>query len=504
MAMAGLLLLAATASGAHADEPGLVRTDAGLLRGTVTETTRTFEGIPYAAPPVGDLRWRAPEPAEPWTGVRDATAPGSPCPQPGDTGNVTGSEDCLFLNVHAPATASGPMPVMVFVHGGGLNNGHGDMYDPVRIIERSDVVVVTVNYRLGALGFLAHPDLSDPFTGNFGLADQQAALGWVADNIEAFGGDPDNVTLWGQSGGGRTTCAQLAAPGAAGLFHKAIVQSAPCGNAVLGLEEAERRGTAHAAELGCDGADTVACLREADVADLVRLGLDGYQTLHRRAAELPWSPVAGTEALPLQPLTALRLGLAADVPLMHGGTGDEMRSMVYRSYDRVGKPVTAETYPGIVADLFGRSANAVLDRYPLSDHPTPSLALATLLTDYGGQLGICSQLPALDAAARHSPVYAYEFAEPAETSPGEFPFGAHHSADLRYFFDYPYATPPSGGQQRLAETMIDHWTGFARTGDPGGDWSAYRHRNAYSMSLDRTGMTDVARGHHCGFWTSRP
>jgi para-nitrobenzyl esterase len=498
VAAAGLLLLAATASGAQARGPDLVRTDAGLLRGTVTESSRAFQGIPYAAPPVGERRWRAPEPAAPWSGVRDATAPGSPCAQP----RVESGEDCLFLNVHTPAPARKRMPVMVFVHGGGLNTQHGAMYDPTRIVERSDVVVVTLNYRLGALGFLAHPDMSDPFAGNFGLADQQAALEWVRDNVDAFGGDPGNVTLWGQSAGGRTACAQLAAPGAAGLFHKAIMQSAPCGNPVLTVDEAERRGLAHAAELGCDTAsDSLACLRGADVADLVALGLDGYRSLHRRAADLPWSPVAGTEALPLQPLTALRRGLAADVPLLHGGTSDEMRSIVYGLHDGAQRPVTAEAYPRIVEDLFGPDAPAVLERYPMSGHPTPSLALATLLTDYGGQIGICSQAPALNAAARHMPVYAYEFAEPSPPQ-GAFPLGAHHSADLRYLFDVPYWEAPTGEQLALSETMIDHWTRFARTGDPGGDWSAYRHRNAYSMAVERTGMVDVARGHHCGFWAA--
>ncbi|SDK56407.1 para-nitrobenzyl esterase [Glycomyces sambucus] len=500
VAAAGLLALTATAAPARADDPGLVQTGAGLLRGTVTDESRTFKGIPYAAPPVDDLRWRAPEPAPAWDGVRDAIASGSPCAQP--SGNpqapVAGGEDCLFLDVHVPRDATGPLPVLVFLHGGGLDTGSGATYDPAPITARGDAVVVTPNYRLGALGWLAHPALDDPAAGNFGLADQQAALAWVREEIGAFGGDPGNVTLWGQSAGGRSTCAQLAAPGAAGLFDKAIVQSAPCGNALLTVDEAERRGAAHAETLGCNGSNVEACLRDADLADLVALGTGGPVTVARRAADLPWSPVAGTEAVPLQPLTAMRRGLAADVPLLMGGTSDEMRSMVYRAYDRFGTPVTAAAYPQIVADMFGaRTAGAILAKYPAADHVSPSIALATLLTDYGGQLGTCSQLPALDAAARYSRVYAYEFAEPAPPV-GGFPMGANHSADLGYFFATPWGAPPQGAQAELSAAMIDHWTAFAADGDPG--WPRYRDHRGYELSVADPGMTDLAAGHHCGFW----
>ncbi|WP_030157412.1 carboxylesterase/lipase family protein [Glycomyces sp. NRRL B-16210] len=505
-ALAAAVALVAAGSPSYAQDPAFVEIDDGRLHGTVGDGTRAFLGVPYAAPPTGDLRWAATAPAEPWDGVREAVEPGAACAQPRENPDapVYGSEDCLFLNVHAPIATTGPAPVMVFFHGGGLNSGEGAAHDPTRIVERSGVVVVTVNYRLGALGFLAHPDLTDPYAGNFGLADQQAALRWVGDNIDAFGGDPGNVTLWGQSAGARTACAQLAAPGAKGLFHKAIVQSAPCGNATVTLAEAERRGVEHAAAVGCADGDVQECLREADLADLVALGLDGPAVV-RRVAELPWSPVAGTEALPLQPLTAMRLGLAAEVPLVHGGTSDEMRSFVFRDFDGAGAPVTAEGYAGAVADLFGgKASEAIVDRYPAEDFESPSIALATLLTDYGGMIGICSQLPALDAARRGAPVYAYEFAEPSPQVIGDFPMGARHSVDLDYLFEfdngYNEPVPPTGDQKVLADTMIDHWTAFAATGDPGGDWSPYRHGEGLSLAVGAVEMVDVAEGHHCGFW----
>lgn len=506
VAVAAALALVATGGPAYAQDPALVETSDGSLRGAVTDRTRVFQGIPYAAPPIGDLRWAATAPAEPWEGVRDAVEPGAACAQLRN-GAVHGSEDCLFLNIHAPLETNGPAPVMVFLHGGGLSSGDGAMHDPTRMVERSGAVVVTVNYRLGALGFLAHPDLTDPYAGNFGLADQQAALRWVGEHIGAFGGDPGNVTLWGQSAGGRTTCAQLAAPGADGLFHKAIVESAPCGNAVLTRAEAERRGTEHTAAVGCgDVGDAEACLREADLADLVTLGTGETAPVPRRAADQPWSPVAGTAALPLQPLTAMRLGLAADVPLVHGGTSDEMRSFVYRGFDGGGAPVTAEGYQGAVAAVFGdKASEAIVAKYPADRYVSPSIALATLLTDYGGFLGFCSQPPALDAARRGAPVYAYEFAEPSQrVVPGGFPIGAHHSVDLDYFFEVDYGfgdpAPPTGDRKVLANAMIDRWTAFAATGDPGSGWDPYRDGEALTLSIASIGMGDFADGHHCGFW----
>ncbi|WP_026924166.1 carboxylesterase/lipase family protein [Glycomyces arizonensis] len=502
---AALTTIMAVGAPSYAEDPSLVETSSGWLRGTVEEGRRTFLGVPYAAPPVGERRWRAAEPVEPWPGVRDATEPGSMCPQLDWTvGGLAGSEDCLFLNVDVPSDAPGPLPVMVYLHGGGLISGQGASYDPARIVEGGDVIVVTVNYRLGALGFLAHPGLDDPFAGNFGLADQQEALRWVEENIAAFGGDPGNVTLWGQSAGGYAVCAQLAAPGAEGLFDKAIVQSATCANDVLTVEEAEARGERLAEDLGCtDTALAVECLRAVDPAELVPWGMDGVGAITRHHSDYTWNPVAGTEVLPSQPLAALWRGAAADVPLIHGATEDEARMFVAKAYDWRGAPLTAEAYPGVVEDLFGRrDARTILATYPLADYATPSLALATLLTDYGGLTGTCSQLPALEAASRHAPVYSYEFAEPTGEVVGDFALGARHSADLPYFWDGQLEpVPPTEEREALAERLIGHWTAFAATGDPG--WERYRHGNAMSFAVDATGPIAIAEGHHCGFWIPR-
>jgi para-nitrobenzyl esterase len=513
LSLLGVLLAAGSAAtalaGSSSANDSMVSTSSGLVRGTIAPDHRGYLGIPYAAPPVGALRWRAPRPVQAWSGVRDATRAGSPCPSlTGQPPQVTGSEDCLSLNVESPRESSGRLPVMVFVHGGGFANGSGADYDPTRLVTQGKVVVVTINYRLGALGFLDHPALDDPYAGNFGLADQQAALRWVRRNIAAFGGDPGNVTLWGQSAGAFSTCAQLAAPGAKGLFDKAIVQSGPCGNALATRPAARRRGLTMAAKLGCADPKTAArCLRATSFADLTGLGQDQVFTVHRGIAGLPWLPVTGTPALPSQPLTALRRGQAADVPLIQGGTRDEMRAFVAATYDGTGNPVTAAAYPNIVRSLFGtENAQAILAAYPLSRYRTPSLALASLLTDDGGMLGACSQLPADDAAVRRAPVFAYEFSEPTGFAIGDFPFGAAHGTDLPYVLDGSYQGPnppmPAGKQKALADELVGLWTRFARTGSPGPQWPRYDQGTAVSFSADRIAPVDLGTEHRCAFWRS--
>jgi para-nitrobenzyl esterase len=504
--------LAACGSG-PASDPAAVRVADGQLRGTLTDGHRRFVGIPFAAPPVGPLRWRSPQPEQPWTGVRDATAPSEPCPQsferePDGRPRVTGSEDCLYLNVDTPSPAGGPLPVMVFLHGGGFVGGQGAPYDPARLTDTGRVVVVTLNYRLGALGFLAHPSLSDPAAGNFGLADQQAALRWVRANIAAFGGDPANVTLWGESAGAFSVCAQLAAPGARGLFAKAIVQSGPCGNPVLRRAVAEQRGAATAASLGCPHPDTAAaCLRALPADRFVGIADDQVSRVHAAIAEVPWFPVAGTPLLPEQPIDAIHAGTAADVPLIHGGTADEMRPFVAGQYDLAGRPLTPEQYPQVVAELFGPTASVVLQHYPRTAFSSPGLALATLLTDYGGQVGACRRLLVDQARTRRAVTYAYEFAEPGRQPLGGLPPGAGHGDDVPYLFDshFPGYQPPARtpAQQELATRLVRYWTTFARTDTPGPDWPP-ADTGTMLIASGRIGTIDLSAAHHCDFWRTVP
>ena len=296
---AAVLAVASCGPGATvAADRTLVQTASGAVRGALGDDHLLFAGIPYAAPPVGALRWRPPQPVQPWQGVRDASKYGPRCVQDKahdpDFGRSV-SEDCLTLNVWTPKSrAADALPVMVWIHGGGFVNGSGDIYDARWLVARGGIIVVTLNYRLGALGFLAHPALAaDGDVGNYGLADQQAALRWVHDNIAGFGGDPGKVTIAGESAGAMSVCDHLVAPGSAGLFRAAVIQSGPC-QAQADRTTAERASVDYAASVGCTDVQTAAaCLRAVPSDKLeappvyYRLGDDGLT-----------GPISGTPSCP--------------------------------------------------------------------------------------------------------------------------------------------------------------------------------------------------------------
>ena len=286
----------------------MVRTDKGLVRGVENGGAREFLGIPYAAPPVGPLRWRPPQPAARWRGIRDAGKPGNVCAQNGSVATgvpvTSTAEDCLYLNVYTPATSSfRPRPVMVWIHGGGFTGGAGSVYDGGPLAVTGNAVVVTINYRLGPFGFLALPSLDAESpggsSGDYGLEDQQAALRWVRRNARAFGGDPRNVTIFGQSAGGESVCDNMASPTATGLFAHAITESG-CLQPLQNQQQAEHHDASFAAQLGCTSAATAAaCLRGKPVTSLLAA-----------AGGVPdgWAPVVGGAALPLQQATAFATG----------------------------------------------------------------------------------------------------------------------------------------------------------------------------------------------------
>lgn len=436
------------------------------------------------------------------------------CPQRAPDGNgVIGSEDCLHLDVWTPVggDAHPVRPVVVWIPGGGFVFGAGSQYDPTRLVSQTGVVVVTVNYRLGALGFLRSPSLAaeDPNAGNYGLADQQAALRWVRRNVAAFGGDPHNVTVAGQSAGGYSVCAHLAAPASRGLFDKAVAQSSPCANPLVTRAEADRRGVATAAALGC-ASDSPACLRAKPVSDLVPLGAGEVFTDTAPFSAMPWQPVTGTPALPQQPMAAIQDGTAARVPFLHGGTHDEMSIFVAMNHG-TDRQLTAGQYHDAVLGLFGQRGDAVLRHYPVDRYPSPSQALARVLTDWGGKLGSCAMLPADDGMARRGAVYAYEFAEDGGVGPAQgmpFPLGAPHGSDTPYLFDGTFAPahPTAPDQQALARAMVGYLGRFAATGDPNGPglphWPAYRSGRVLSLAAGPGGIApvDLGREHQCAFW----
>jgi para-nitrobenzyl esterase len=490
----------------------VVRVDSGAIRGKAGADTIRFSGIPYAAPPVGDRRWTAPRPPRPWTGVRDATSPAPVCLQIGRDEQfneiVVGAEDCLHVDVVAPARPSrlGRLPVIVWLHGGNFASGAGSQYDGARLAASGEVIVVTVNYRLGALGFLssAKLDAEGTISGGYGLLDQAEALRWVRRNAAAFGGDPRQVTLAGQSAGARAVCTHLAAPTSRGLFQRAIVQSGACANPVMTKADAERKGTQAIEQVGCAGATNVtSCLRQAPMTKLVRALAGPNRPVTAERRDDPWGPVAGTRWLPRQPIDAIRQGSAAGVPLLIGSTHDEMTGFVLSQHH----DLTAEDYAAKIRATFTDRAEDVLGQYPVDDFAAPALALSTVLTDWGGGIGSCPTLATARTASRHAPVYTYELLD------GPPPFGAYHGWDLPFLWktsipmsQYPDYEDMTPDQQRLSRTMIDYWTTFAHRGDPNTTgqprWARTHPESASALGLagDKVAPTPFATDHKCGFW----
>jgi para-nitrobenzyl esterase len=504
-----------TASSPRADPglaSGVVTTRTGVVQGLVAPGYRLFQGIPYAAAPVGEFRWRAPRPVPPWPGVRDATKPGPRCVQDTardpDFGRAT-SEDCLSVNVWSPEGASG-RPVMVWIHGGAFANGSADLYDAHWLVTKGDIVVVTVNYRLGAPGFLAHPALGAAGqVGNYGLADQQAALRWVRDNIAGFGGDPAKVTIAGESAGAMSVCDHLVAPDSAGLFRAAIIASGPC-QAQADLATAQRESVAYAVNAGCpDAATAAACLRALPASGL---------------AEPPWyfhiggngltGPVVGPPVLPVDAVAAIDGGRAAKVPVLIGTTRDEFTLFVALQYLRSGQLPNAGDYPRELAVIFGGHTAAVEAHYPL-DHYGGDAAVAYSAAVTDGFFSCVADRMA-DGLAGGGPVYAYEFVDRAAPAPEPlrrvpFPVGASHSLDLRYLFDIGGAPALDGAQRMLSDQMIGYWTQFVATGVPGYPgapiWPQLNgHRADGPRMVFDAGGSRVAntfeRDHQCSFWST--
>jgi para-nitrobenzyl esterase len=486
----------------------LVQTAAGAVRGASADDHLLFAGIPYAAPPVGPLRWRAPQPPIPWQGVRDASKFGARCVQDTTSDPDFGrsiSEDCLTLNVWAPSSrAAERLPVMVWIHGGAFVNGSGDIYDARRMVSRGDIIVVTVNYRLGALGFLAHPALGDNGdVGNYGLADQQAALRWVRDNIANFGGDPSKVTIAGESAGAMSVCDHLVAPGSAGLFRAAVIQSGPC-QAQGDRSTAERVSIDYAGAAGCADPDTAAdCLRGLP---LDRLGKPPWY--YHLGGDMLTGPINGTPSLPVGPMTAIADGNGARVPVLIGTNHDEYTLFAAFQFLRLGR---MPDYPQELVDTFGSDSARIAQQYPVTRYANSALAYSAVVTD---GLFACVANKMTSELARDAPVYGYEFNDrdapaPAPLRTVPFPVGASHSLELRYLFDVAGAPPLNAAQQKLSDRMIGYWSGFVATGVPRADgapdWPAFDTTHGAWMSLQipevRT-FTQFADDHQCAFWAT--
>jgi carboxylesterase type B len=489
----------------------IVRVDTGLLRGANSDGVDSFLGVPYAQPPTGDLRWRAPQPARPWSGMRDALAFGNRCPAAASTnGPRSETEDCLLLNVFRPAAARAGdrLPVYFWIHGGGLVNGSSTQHDGTFIVQTTRIVVVSINYRLGVFGFLAHPALTSEAgqSGNYGFMDQQAALRWVQRNIAAFGGDPRHVTIGGESAGGFSVCAHLSAPGSQGLFVRAIIESGSCPSQTLAQGEAA--GTSIAQSLGCTDAATAAtCLRGQSAGRLVD-ATRGASFVH------------GVPVLPQDPAVAIRTGAFAHVPVLVGANRDEGRTF---SQGFIGQ--TRAQYTAFVQTTFGARAAAVLALYPwpaTADAFTPAYLVGAIFTDSGliASIGGCGNRDFTQALAQSTRTFAFEFDH--RTGPGLNPnpvgyvWGAGHAAELAYMwpsFDngVPIAPTFDRAERRLAIDMVRYWGAFVRSGRPSAEdsarWSSFdTTQRVLSLRAggDSTLISDarVAAEHNCDFWAA--
>lgn len=463
-----------------------VMIESGQIEGSKIGATQVFKGIPYAAPPVGPLRWRAPQSALQWRGVRKATSYSPACPQlghyPPDAPQEATSEDCLTLNIWVPSEKrAGKLPVMVWIHGGGLMNGSGSLpqYAGHRLAERG-VIVVTINYRLGVLGFLAHPELNRESrhggSGNYGLLDQIAALKWVNRNIAAFGGDPDQVTIFGQSSGSFSTSMLIASPLAKGLFRRAIGQSGGVFEPVeldpLFTPAGAKEAGAHFAKKA--GAKTLADLRGIPAATLLKtrfnpqFNIDGY-------------------VLPASPHDAYVAGKQNDVDLLIGTNADEGRfffdanAVTAKNFD----DVLGRTYPGALLWAVGASPGK-------SDAGARAAAVA-IDTDMRFRWGMWAWAQHALTSGQHR-VFFYRFTHQPPYRKGHPYFGlrAAHGVELPYVFGEfsPDAANWTNGDQELASTIQQYWTNFAKSGNPNGAglprWPMFDRERRQVMNLGLT------------------
>jgi para-nitrobenzyl esterase len=465
--------------------PGTVITTTGPVTGVLAGGVYAWKGIPYAAPPTGALRWQPPQPAACWTDALSTTTLGAECPQLGSDGSVEGDESCLTLNVWAPSNATNA-PVMVFIHGGGNTQGSASdpVYDGSQLAANAQAVVVTIEYRLGALGFFANAalDAESPHqtSGNYGILDQIAALQWVKSNIAGFGGAPDHVLLIGESAGAQDTFIHVASPLSSGLFAAALAESGGSYNVTLAQNETAMQAVVNT--VGCGSAsDVAACMRAVPAATLAAIpsavgpldpgmryvpSIDGYLL----SSDVPSILLAGTQNA---------------VPFIVGTNGDETSRMV--------PTVTTDTqYESAVDTLYGSGAgSALLALYPASSYASPQAALVAVTTDV---TWTCPIRYDARLASAHQPIYRYHFTWSAPGAAAAY--GAFHGIELPFVFDTFSAEgfTPSGSDSMLSSAMEGYFSSLAATGNPNSgaaiEWPAYDASTDPYLQLD----TPIAAG----------
>lgn len=498
----------------------------GKLTGINRFGINEFLGVRYALPPTDAMRWRPPQLVPVGNKEVSALQFGNNCPQTASPfGAASLSEDCLFLNIYTPSDFNksgefGALPVMVWIHGGGLRSGSGSSYNPTDLVKQGKVIVVTINYRLGALGFLAHPafDNENHDIGNYGLMDQQLALQWVRDNITAFGGNPKNVTIFGESGGATAVYANLTSPRANDLFQKAIIQSGFLSD--MSLETAEELGGSFAKRVNCNKGspkEVRTCLRKLPVSTI----------LSNQNLPIHGAVIIDGKILPQPLMSAFKQGKFNRVPIINGTNRDEGNLLAAVLFDLAGKKVEANNYqsvlktvatweaeviPGFAYKL--SDAENIIKEYPLTDYHHPGLAVSAVITD---STLACPSYEANMLFAHWTPIWVYEFSDkdaPEIVAPPiSYPYGASHFSEMTYLFDMSRLTRPgsislSDTQRDLSKKMIQYWTSFAHNGNPNNvntkNWPQFKAGNLsliLKLNQPRSRIEkDFWTLHKCDFW----
>jgi para-nitrobenzyl esterase len=499
-------------------DPTLVKVASGEVRGSIVGTSRQFLGIPYAKPPVGALRWKAPVAPDPWATPRDATQFGKRCAQVTTAtlqNKASSDEDCLYLNVWTPSPAPRNAAVMVWMHGGGNVNGSasepipflntGLFYSGEFLAESHGVIVVSINYRLGVFGFFAHSDLvgEEGHAGNQGLQDQQLALQWVHDNIAQFGGDAGNVTLFGESAGSFDTCMHVASPasGGAGLFQRAISESGGCTTKQPTMGEAAALAAKFATDLGCAGAGSLTCLRGKAAADIM---MSADVASPDPAVAIPFGPNVDGWFMPDQPRAIFDAGNAAKIPYLLGSNTDEGTLFLPAT-----KPTNQDEYMAALTKMFGAGATNVAAKYPLAQFmdAMPNAATAALARVIGDSRLVCTTF---DAAMRQAhagaPVFLYNFDIPLPAAvTGGVSLGATHGSELAFVFGTSPLLATDTVGKAASDLIQRYWTNFAKTGNPNAapdpNWPAATEAQNVRINIaaQATVVTDF-RAAECAFW----
>lgn len=492
---------------------GVVPTDRGAVRGTNTGDAWAYRGIPYAVPPVGSHRWSAPAPHDCWKGTLEASSFGPECPQldPTDPTKVVGDEDCLTLNVWTPgdATPKSALPVLFFIHGGGNVQGSSSetdrrgapIYDGAELAAQAHAVVVTINYRLGALGWLAHASFGE-HPGNYGTLDQIAALEWTRRNARAFGGDPDHVLLFGESAGAVNVCVLLASPLAKGLFSAALMESGGC--TAKSADAANSFAARFMTATGCDGTDALTCARGL-TAEVVTLAFP--QSANVAGAQGDFQPNVDGSVLLDVPQAVLSAGTHNHVPFVVGSNSDETALALSQAYP--GGMTPAAYQAAVLAYAGGNQslADQVLALYPASDYASP-LSAYTAVTSDAKFICTARTVARAASASQGEPVYRYFFSHRLDAAaPAVRALGAWHGLELAFVFRDLGAAgySPSAAETGLADAIDGYWSRLAATGDPNGagatDWPRYEAATDPYLALDDTVQSaNGVRTTYCDFW----